>query len=141
MRIPFIWDTRRDKVAFIGFVVIPLLLFLTCLAYAGPFDGVRDNPDRYISLDLLGTWNTQGAESVVYQQPNYPVTDAQMYHYHDRGMRGELRIPIDSNTTALIGGNFYTADFSWDPSQTLVGTYGGSKGYGVEAGFRFYLKP
>ncbi len=26
MRIPFIWDTRRDKVAFIGLVVVPLLL-------------------------------------------------------------------------------------------------------------------
>jgi len=38
MKIPWIWDTRRDKVAFVILVVIPLLLLLTCLAFAGPLD-------------------------------------------------------------------------------------------------------
>jgi len=117
------------------------LLLLAGVANASILDGVPDNPDRYISLDLLGTWNHQTGTSNVPQQTYYPVTDKQLYHYNDRGMRGILNIPIDGSTTMLIGGNYATGNYSWDQGQTLIGSNGTVKGFGVEAGFRFYLKP
>jgi hypothetical protein len=117
------------------------LLLIAGVANASLLDGVKENPDRYISLDLLGVWDHQTGTSNVPQQAYYPVTDSQMYHYNDRGMRGVLRIPLDENTTALFGGNFMTGNYAWDQGQTLIGSNGTVKGYGVEAGVRFYLKP
>jgi hypothetical protein len=118
-----------------------VFLLVAGVANASILDGVPDNPDRYISLDLLGTWNHQGGGANVPPQTNFAGSDHQLYHYNDRGMRGILNIPLDGNTTMLIGGNYVTGDYSWDQGQTLIGSNGTVKGFGVEAGLRFYLKP
>jgi hypothetical protein len=118
-----------------------VLLLLSGVAQAGILDvfenGVKNNPDRYVSVDLLGTWNHQGGMMNI---PLAPLSiDHQLLHYNDRGMRGQLLIPIDDNTTAMIGGNFYTGDYSYDKGVVLNSYNGNSRGYGVEAGFRFYI--
>jgi hypothetical protein len=120
---------------------IILLLFLTSFANAGMLDilhyGVRDNPDRYVSVDLLATYNHQMGLG---QVPDLGVLGTnQIAQYNDRGMRGQLKIPLDSNSTFLIGGNWYTGDYAYDGTGLLLSQTGLVRGFGVEAGFRFYI--
>jgi hypothetical protein len=117
------------------------LLFLTGIANAGILDvwhyGIKDNPDRYISVDLLATTNHQMGLN---QLPDLGSLGAnQTSQYNDRGMRGQLRIPLDSNSTFLFGGNWYTGDYAYDGTGVLLSQTGLVRGFGLEAGFRFYI--
>lgn len=118
-----------------------VLLFFTTGAYAGPLDilhyGVKDNPDRYVSVDLLATYNHQIGLG---QVPDLGYLGAnQISQYSDRGMKGQLKIPLDSNSTFLIGGNWFTGDYAYDSTGLLLSQTGLVHGFGVEAGFRFYI--
>jgi hypothetical protein len=126
--------------------VLLVLMFLSGSAHAGILDifqsGVKDNPDRYVSVDLLATWDhSAGVTNTPALYGGLIPADSQISQQNDRGMRGQLRIPFESNVTFLIGGNYSTGDFTYSPSvnQVLLPQNGSVKGFGIEAGFRFYI--
>src|ERR1035437_6683195 len=126
---------KRNTLVFLA------VMMLAGVAHAGLLDiihyGVKDNPDRYVSIDLFATYNNQAGVGSV---PALGWLGAnQMSQYNDRGMRGQLKIPLDSNSTFLIGGNWYTGDYAYDSTGLLLSQTGLVKGFGLEAGFRFYI--
>ncbi len=121
---------------------LAILLAAVSIANAGLLDGVKDNPDRYISLDLLATWDhSNGTTNTPSEYGGLIPADQQNSLQNDRGMRGQLRIPLESNVTFLLGGNYSYGDFTYSQSMNnvLLPQNGSVRGYGVEAGFRFYI--
>jgi len=66
MRIPFIWDTPRDKVAFIGLVVIPVLLAIALSACA-----VDPNKSKYTKSSKVTTVDKQELYEMTYEWAMY----------------------------------------------------------------------
>jgi len=100
-------------------------------------NGVKENPDRYVSLDLLVTHNEQDGVGSVPMLGDYGSN--QFSQYNDRGVRGQIRIPLTDSSTFLVGGNWYTGDYAYDATGLLPSQVGQVHGYGVEVGFRFYI--
>jgi hypothetical protein len=114
------------------------LLFTATTASANMLDilqyGIKNNPDRYVSFDLLGTWS-EAQELVTY--PNYP--DQQTGLVINRGVRTQLRFPLTNDMTFLMGGTWATGQYDYTPSTVLQPYTGVTQNFGVEAGFRFYI--
>ncbi len=131
----------KDRIAYLIFCA---LLLVAGVANASLLDVVKDNPDRYVSLDLLATWDHQnGLTNTPAMYGGLVPSDSQSSVQNDRGMRGVLRIPLESDVTLLFGGSYSHGDFSYSPSMNnvLLPQNGSVHGYGFEAGLRFYLKP
>lgn len=117
--------------------MVVLCLLLSGIANAGLLDiirhGVEENPDRYVYLELLGTkQHDSGVNSVQYFGNQMSRADSQ-------GMRGQLTIPLDANSSFLFGGGWSTGNYSYDGTSYLLSQTGVIKSYNIEAGFRFYV--
>ena len=130
-----------------------LLVFLTGIANAGPLDlllyGVKGNPDRYASFDLRAvyahdTGNVQVNALDIYGSGHafYP----QYYQSNDRALKGQFLLPLDEDSTLVLGGLLHMGSQSIDQTsdyvQGLQGVQGQStnlKGYTLEAGVKFYI--
>lgn len=117
--------------------IVVVCLLLTGVAHAGLLDllrhGVPGNPDVYTSIELLGT---KQHDSGVNQVAGY---GNQMSGANASGLRGQLSIPLDENSTFLFGGGWQTGSYGYDQTSYLPGQTGTVKSYNLEAGFRFYI--
>jgi hypothetical protein len=122
--------------------IAPLVVaFIASVANAGVLDifryGVKENPDHYASMELMATYNHQMGLG---QMPDLgPLGANQISQYNDRGLKGRLSIPLDKNSTFLVGGNWYTGDYAYDGTSLFPSQIGTVKGFGLEAGVRFYI--
>jgi hypothetical protein len=118
-------------------IIVILFTFLAGTAHAGLLDilrhGVPGNPDMYTSIELLGTKQHDSGTSTVQYYGN------QNYGANSNGMRGQLSIPLDENSTFLFGGGWQTGSYGYSQSSYLLGQTGIVNSYNLEAGFRFYI--
>ena len=117
--------------------ILAILLLLSGTAHAGLLDiirhGVPSNPDMYTSIELLGTKQHDSGTSTVQYFGN------QNYGANSQGMRGQLSVPLDENSTFLFGGSWSTGSYGYSQSSYLLGQTGIVNSYSLEAGFRFYI--
>ena len=132
---------------------VSLLLLVAGVANAGPLDllfyGVKGNPDRYASMDLRAVYshdvgNIQVNSVDVYGSGHsfYP----QYYQANDRALKGQFLLPLDENSTLVLGGLVHLGDQAIDQTsdyrqgtQGISGQSANLKGYVLEAGFKFYI--
>ena len=118
--------------------LVSVLLFVGSVVNAGMLDilqdGIKGNPDRYVSVDLLATWAQQEGLT------SYPtLPDQQSSLNNDRGIETLVRFPLTENMTLLLGGNWDTGQSSYSQGATLPPYTGVTQGFGCKAGLRFYI--